>query len=53
MERYARVYESCDKCVQTDDLPAGEDASAQFPSIQVGWDRLSGQGSAEAALMDL
>ncbi|KAL4428694.1 hypothetical protein ABPG77_009800 [Micractinium sp. CCAP 211/92] len=33
LERYARVYDSCDKCIQTDDLP-GEDASQQFPSIQ-------------------
>lgn len=35
LERYARVYDACDKCIQTDDLP-GEDASAQFPSLQVG-----------------
>jgi hypothetical protein len=28
------VYDASDKCIQTDDLP-GEDASAQFPSLQV------------------
>ncbi|KAL4447633.1 hypothetical protein ABPG75_004852 [Micractinium tetrahymenae] len=33
LERYARVYDSCDKCVQTDGQ-AGEDVSQQFPSLQ-------------------
>ncbi|KAL4856859.1 hypothetical protein ACK3TF_002906 [Chlorella vulgaris] len=34
LERYARVYESHDKCIQTDPPPLAS-ASAQFPSIQV------------------
>ena len=36
LERFARQYESRDKCIQTDDLPGGLSAAAQFPSIQVG-----------------
>ena len=35
LERYARVYETSDKCIQTDPPPRAS-ASAQFPSLQVG-----------------
>lgn len=34
LERYARVYETSDKCIQTDPPPRAS-ASAQFPSLQV------------------